>query len=211
MNLIILGAPGAGKGTQAVKLAQFYNIDHISTGNLLREQIRKKTDIGCKIEELLSQGKFAPDDVVIKLLKDYLNEKNPKGFLLDGFPRNIYQAEVLETFDYNIDRVIEVNVADEIIIERMSGRVICPKCGAIFNTNSNPPAIENVCDNCKNDLIQRDDDKASSVIERLRIYHEITEPIIEFYLNKNLLTVVSGLGSVSEITNNIVKSLGEKS
>ena len=204
MNLIVLGAPGAGKGTQARLLASKLHLKHISTGDLLRRQIDLKTQIGLEINNLISVGKFVSDDLATKLLMDELPMEN---FILDGYPRNINQAEILESMNLKIDKVICLETEDKVIVERMSGRKICPVCGAMYHDFYHPPIKKDICDCCNNNLIQRKDDKLMTVYERLKIYHKLTEPIINFYSAKKLLLRVNAQLSIDQITSFIVDSL----
>ena len=210
MKLVVLGAPGVGKGTQSRNLAKHFSIGHISTGDVLRDQMAKKTKIGIEIEELMDKGKLVSDDIVIGLLKERILEDDCKnGYILDGFPRNLEQAEIMDGITGEIDCVVSVDVPDEVILERMSGRVSCPKCGTIYHTIYYPPKEAMMCDNCVGQpLVQREDDKARTVINRLKLYHEETFPIIDFYKKRGQLVNVSGIGEVSDITNAIIKAIG---
>lgn len=201
MNLIMLGAPGAGKGTQARILADKFHLKHISTGDLLR---RKSYDID--VQNLLAKGKLVSDDLVIGLLEKELPDNN---FILDGCPRTINQAKILDHMNVKIDKVICIDIEDKLILERMLGRKVCPKCGAMFHDFYHPPIKNNICDNCKSNLIQRSDDKMVTVCERIKIYHELTEPIINFYSNKKVLLRVNGSHSIDEIADTIINLLGE--
>ncbi len=208
MNLVVLGAPGAGKGTQSRNLAKHYNIVHISTGDLLRNEMKNKTEIGLQITDMMNKGHLVPDEIVTDILKERLSLGDLKnGFILDGYPRNILQAKILCDI-VNIDRVISVEVADKIIVERMSGRYICPNCSSVYHLLYHPPKKSKTCDNCGTRLAQRDDDKSKTVKQRLKIYHEITEPIKEFYKTKNILISVDGTKDIEEITGDIVTALG---
>lgn len=211
MRLVVLGAPGAGKGTQGRNLAKHYDITHISTGDLLRSEIADQTDIGIAISERMDKGLLLPDVLVTGLLEERLRLDDCKnGFILDGYPRNLEQALILEGFiDGAIDHVVSVDVEDSVIIERMSGRYMCSDCGFIYHLHYHPPKNTGICDLCGGKLIQREDDKARTVKLRLETYHEITEPIIEYYRNKGLLTTVSGIGDIGDITNSIVLALGD--
>lgn len=208
MRLVVLGAPGAGKGTQARNLAKHFNSDHISTGELLRQQILDETDIGVSIKDLMDKGKLVPDEVVMELIHDKLEEGH---YVLDGYPRTLLQAQTLDElndkFNAPLDKAIYVNVADEVIVERMSGRLTCPACGALFHAVYYPPKQPHKCDNCGGKLIQREDDKTRTVLNRLKLYHEVTEPIIGYYRDKGLLLEVGGVGEMNEITDNIIKAL----
>ncbi|KAE9635535.1 adenylate kinase [Defluviitalea raffinosedens] len=212
MRLIMLGAPGAGKGTQAQLLSKAYNIPQISTGDILRMNIKNETDLGKKAKEYMDKGLLVPDELVVEIVKDRLTQDDCKnGFILDGFPRTIPQAKALdEALDHmgiKLDRAVNVHVPDEKIIIRMSGRRVCPQCGASYHIEFKKPAKENICDECSLDLIQRDDDKEETVRKRLEIYHEQTQPLIEYYQNKGILTTVDGVGEVEEISNRIKEAL----
>lgn len=208
MRLVVLGAPGAGKGTQARNLAKHFNSTHISTGELLRQEILNNTGIGASIKELMDKGRLVPDDVVMGLIRDKLAEGR---YVLDGYPRTLLQAKTLDELNASLnmplDRAIYVNVPDGVIAERMSGRLTCPACGALFHAVYYPPKQPHICDNCGGKLIQRDDDKTHTVLNRLKLYHEITEPIIGHYKAQGLLLEVSGVGEMDEITDNIIKAL----
>lgn len=206
MNLIVLGAPGAGKGTQARSLAQKFNLKHISTGDLLRKKVNSKSDIGLKISSLINKGMLVSDELATQLLKEELPKEN---FILDGYPRTLNQAKILDDMNLKIDKVICVEVKDKIIVERMSGRKICPNCSAMYHDFYHPPNKINVCDNCNSNLIQRDDDKMMTVLDRLKIYHELTEPIINFYAAKKILLRVDGTDSINKITEFIINRLEE--
>lgn len=211
MNLIVLGAPGAGKGTQAIYLARHFKLDHISTGDMLRDEMKRESKIGKQVQHLMDKGRLVPDKTVIDLVTKRIHAvEKANGYILDGFPRNLYQAEVLPTITKSIDAVIQVVVDDEVIVERISGRQVCPKCGATFHTFYHPPLKESVCDVCGASLVQREDDKTATVLERLKIYHEMTEPIVDFYKRQNLLITVSGVGEVQDIFDEIISALKEK-
>jgi adenylate kinases len=206
MNLIVLGAPGAGKGTQARSLAQKFNLKHISTGDLLRKKVNSKSDIGLKISSLINKGMLVSDELATQLLKEELPKEN---FILDGYPRTLNQAKILDDMNLKIDKVICVEVKDKIIVERMSGRKICPNCSSMYHDFYHPPNKINVCDNCNSNLVQRDDDKMMTVLDRLKIYHELTEPIINFYAAKKILLRVDGTDSINKITEFIINRLEE--
>lgn len=206
MNLIILGPPGAGKGTQAGLLAKELRLKHISTGDLLRKQIALKTQVGTKINNLISKGNFVSDELATKLLKEELPGEN---FILDGYPRNVNQARILENMDLKIDKVICLDIDDKLIAPRISGRKICSVCGAMYHDFYHPSARKGVCDICNNKLIQRQDDKLMTVFERLKIYHDLTEPIISFYSAKKILLRVNGEKSVNEVTRFIINAIGD--
>lgn len=208
MNIIFLGAPGAGKGTQAEIVSEKFNIPTISTGNIIREAISTETEMGKKAKEFTESGKLVPDEVVIGIIKERLVKADCKnGFILDGFPRTIPQAEALDNMGIVIDKVIDIDVPDESIKDRMSQRRVCPKCGASFHLVNKKPIKEGICDKCGAELIQRKDDKPETVMDRLNVYHEQTEPLKGYYESKNKLKTVKGIGSVSEITTLVLKAL----
>ncbi len=208
MKIIFLGAPGAGKGTQAEVVSQKLSIPTISTGNIIREALSTGTEMGKKAKEYIESGKLVPDDVVIGIIKERLaNDDCANGFILDGFPRTIPQAEALDQMGIEIDKVVEINVPDEKIAERMSGRRVCLACGSSYHLIYKKPEVEGVCDNCGSQLVQRKDDHADTVNSRLQVYHEQTEPLKDYYANKNKLSVVDGQGDVTDITKCILNAL----
>lgn len=214
MKLVMLGAPGAGKGTQAKILAKKYGIPHISTGDIFRENIKNKTELGIKAYAFISKGQLVPDELVLDLIADRLTEKDTKnGFVLDGFPRTIPQAisldETLSNLETDIDKVVNIHVSDENIVKRMSGRRACKDCGATYHIKNLPPKIDGKCDNCDGELILRSDDKPETVLKRLEVYHNQTQPLIEYYENKKVLLTVDGSNPVEVIFETIVKELGE--
>ena len=207
MKLVLLGPSGAGKGTQAKVLSKHYNIPHISTGDILRGHMARKTDIGRQIENIMDTGTLVPDETVIALVRDRISEADcTGGYILDGFPRNIYQARVLRDMT-DIDRVICINLDDDVITRRMSGRFSCPGCGAVYHIEYYPPKKTGVCDVCGTSLIQREDDKEATVVNRLKIYHTLTEPIISFFSDLGLLSAVDGHGGAETITAQILEAL----
>lgn len=213
MRLILLGAPGAGKGTQAAILTEKLNVPHISTGDIFRENIKKGTELGKKAKEYMDKGALVPDDVTVGIVKDRISRPDcSKGFILDGFPRTIYQAEyldmVLKELGVEIDHVLDIHVSDDDIIERLSGRRVCKACGATYHIKYNPPAAEGICGQCGAQLIQRDDDKKETVAARLKNYHLQTEPLIEFYRKKGKLLRVEGQESISDTTRLVFEALG---
>lgn len=215
MRLILLGAPGAGKGTQAVLLAEKLNVPHISTGDIFRSNIRNGTPLGKMAKEYIDKGALVPDDVTISIVKDRLQQDDCKnGFILDGFPRTIPQAESLdrelEQMDMPLDRVIDISVPDADIIERLSGRRVCSKCGMSYHTFHGPPKTEGVCDSCGAPVVQRDDDREETVLNRLKTYHDQTEPLIQFYRNKGKLLTVDGKDKISDTTASLFRLLGLK-
>ena len=182
MNLILLGAPGAGKGTQAEIISDKYNIPTISTGNIIRAALKNGTEMGLKAKAYTEQGKLVPDDVVIGIIRERLAEQDCKnGFILDGFPRTIPQAKALDDMNITIDAALSIEVADEEIVKRMSGRRVCEKCGASYHTEFKKPEIEGVCNNCDGNLVIRKDDEPETVLERLKVYHDQTEPLKDYY------------------------------
>ena len=201
MNLILLGAPGAGKGTQAEVIAEHLSIPTISTGNIIREALKSGTEMGRKAKEYMDAGKLVPDDIVIGIIQARLAQPDcAGGFILDGFPRTIPQAEALDRMGIVIDRVIDIEVADETIARRVSGRRVCPACGASYHVDYKRPAVENVCDRCGDTLVQRKDDHPDTVRERLRVYHEQTEPLKGYYAQSGKLYIVEGQEEVADTT-----------
>jgi adenylate kinase len=200
MNIALLGPPGAGKGTQAKKLFAEFGMLHISTGDILRAAVQQGTELGRKAQPLMSAGKLVPDEIMIGIIEERLKKSDcSKGFALDGFPRTIPQAEALERVlrknNCQLDRVISLEVPEEVLVERLSGRRICPADGAVYHVLQNPPLRAGFCDKCSTGLVQRDDDKEDKVRERLRVYAASTEPLKAFYRKKGLLTEINGVGS----------------
>ena len=197
MKIIMLGAPGAGKGTQAQMIAAEKGIPHISTGDIFRANIKEGTDLGKEAKTYMDQGKLVPDELTVRILLDRVSKEDCKnGYVLDGFPRTIPQANVLDEelkkLDDAVDFAINVDVPDENIVNRMSGRRACPKCGATYHIKHVPPKKEGICDVCGEELVLRDDDKPETVKKRLGVYHEQTQPLIEYYTNKGILRTVDG-------------------
>lgn len=210
MNLILLGAPGAGKGTQSAKISEKYQIPAIATGDILRAERKAGTELGREAQSYIEAGKLVPDSVVIGIIKKYMAENNcENGFILDGFPRSIPQAEALEAMGVKIDAVLSIEVADEKIIERMGGRRVC-SCGASYHVVYNPPKVENVCDKCGAALYVRADDAAETVKSRLETFHKETEPLKEFYSKKGLLLSVEGQEEVADTTALVMQALSSK-
>ena len=210
MKLILLGAPGAGKGTQAEVICDHFSVPAISTGNIIRAALKAQTDMGRKAKDYIEQGLLVPDDVVIGIIRDRLGEDDCKnGFILDGFPRTVPQAEALDQMGVDIDVVLDIEVPDETIVRRMSGRRVCANCGASYHTLYKQPKTEGVCDNCGGSLTRRKDDEPETVLERLRVYHEQTEPLIAYYQAKGILRVVQGQESVADTTALTLKALEE--
>ena len=201
MNLIMLGAPGAGKGTQAEKISEKYGIPTISTGEILRNAISTGTELGKTAKSYMDEGQLVPDEVVIGIIRDFLKQDSCKnGFILDGFPRSIPQAEALDNMGVKIDAVVSIEVADEKIVERMSGRRVCPACGASYHIVYKPSAKEGICTKCGADLIIRKDDNPDTVLARLHTYHQQTEPLKGYYANKGLLIEIEGQEEVADTT-----------
>ena len=214
MKIIMLGAPGAGKGTQAKKIAEKYSIPHISTGDIFRANIKNGTELGIKAKTYMDQGLLVPDELVVDLVVDRLGQDDcTNGCVLDGFPRTIPQAEALDAaltkVGQSVDYAINVDVPDENIVNRMSGRRACVNCGATYHIVYAPTKVENVCDTCQGDLILRDDDKPETVQKRLNVYHEQTQPLIDYYKKKNILVEVDGTVDINDVFAAIVKVLGE--
>ena len=201
MNIILLGAPGAGKGTQAEVICKHLSIPTISTGNIIREALKSGTEMGQKAKSYMDAGKLVPDEIVIGIIKERLQKDDCKnGFILDGFPRTIPQAEALDKMGVNIDKVIDIEVADEKIVQRMSGRRVCEKCGASYHLLYKQPKAEGVCDVCAGTLVQRKDDHPDTVLERLKVYHTETEPLKAYYEKQGKLSVVEGQEEVEDTT-----------
>ena len=208
MKLILLGAPGAGKGTQAEKIGEKYNIPSMSTGNIIRAALKNGTEMGLKAKSYMDAGQLVPDDVVIGIIKDRLKEKDcQNGFILDGFPRTIPQAQALVDMGVYIDKVIDIEVPDEAITARLSGRRVCSKCANSYHVLYKKPKVEGVCDACGGELIQRKDDAPETVQARLVEYHEMTEPLKGFYENLGKLKVVEGQEDVADTTKLVFAAL----
>lgn len=201
MKLILLGAPGAGKGTQAEKIVEKYNIPAISTGNIIRAALKEGTEMGLKAKSYMEAGQLVPDEVVIGIIQDRLKEDDCKnGFILDGFPRTIPQAQALEDMGVEIDKVLDIEVSDEAITKRMSGRRVCSKCANSYHLEYKKPKTEGVCDACGGELVQRKDDAPETVQARLAEYHEMTEPLKDFYKGLGKLVIVEGQEEVADTT-----------
>lgn len=212
MNLILMGLPGAGKGTQAEKINDKYNIPHISTGDMFRLSIKEGTDLGKKAKEYMDRGDLVPDEVTIGIVKERLSKDDCKsGFLLDGFPRTIAQAEALQELlsdlGESIDYVLHVDVPEEKLVERLTGRRICPTCGTAYHIEFNPPKVEGICDKDGTQLIQRDDDKAETVKRRLAVNIEQTKPLLDFYQEKGYLVTVNGNQEIDDVFKDIQEKL----
>ena len=214
MRVIMLGAPGAGKGTQAIKIAEKYSIPHISTGDIFRANIKNNTELGKKAKTYMDQGLLVPDELVVDLVVDRVNQEDcQNGYVLDGFPRTIPQAEALDValgnMKQTIDFAINVEVPDENIVNRMSGRRACVACGATYHVVYAPTKKEDVCDQCQGNLILRDDDKPETVQKRLNVYHEQTQPLIDYYTSKGILKEVDGTVDIADVFGSIIQILGE--
>ena len=213
MKIIMLGAPGAGKGTQAKKIAEKYNIPHISTGDIFRAHIKNGTELGKKAKTFMDQGLLVPDDLVVDLVVDRVNQEDcTNGYVLDGFPRTIPQAEALTKalaeMGQKVDYAIDVDVTDENIVTRMSGRRACVGCGATYHLKYAPTKVEGICDTCGGELILRDDDKPETVQKRLNVYHEQTQPLIDYYNEAGILRTVDGTIDINDVFQAIVEILG---
>ena len=215
MKIIMLGAPGAGKGTQAKMIAAKYQIPHISTGDIFRANIKNGTELGMEAKKYMDQGQLVPDELTVKILLDRVAQPDcSEGYVLDGFPRTIPQAEVLDSaldkLGDSIDFAIDVDVPDENIVRRLSGRRACLSCGATYHIEHIPPKQEGVCDTCGQPLVLRDDDKPETVLKRLKVYHEQTQPLIDFYTKKGVLRSVDGTVDMNNVFETIVNVLERK-
>ena len=212
MRLILLGPPGAGKGTQAKRVIEEFDIPHISTGDIFRKNIKEKTELGQKVEGLLAEGKLVPDELTIEIVWDRLDQEDCKnGFLLDGFPRTIPQAEALDEGlakrGLKLDRVLNIDVDKDSLVKRLSGRRVCPSCGASYHIDNNPTKVEGICDACQTPVIQREDDKEETVLDRIKVYDSQTKPLVDFYSKQDLVFTVDGTLPIDEITNKLVTEL----
>ena len=212
MKIIRLGAPGAGKGTQAKMIADKYHVPHISTGDIFRANIKNGTELGMEAKKYMVQGLLVPDELTVKILLDRVGKEDCiEGYVLDGFPRTIPQAKVLDEalaeLGESIDYAIDVDVPDENIVQRMSGRRACLSCGATYHLEHVPPQKEGVCDKCGNELVLRDDDKADTVLNRLKVYHDQTQPLIQFYETKGVLKIVDGTQAMEDVFQSIIAIL----
>ncbi len=208
MNLILIGAPGAGKGTQAEIVCDKLGIPTVSTGNIIRAAVKEGTEMGVKAKSYIDSGALVPDDVIIGIIKECLAQPDcQKGFILDGVPRTLAQAEALEEMGVRIDKVVDIEVSDDNIIQRLTGRRVCSSCGASYHMSHKPSAKPGVCDRCGGALITRKDDEPDTVLERLKVYHELTEPLVDFYRKRGKLVVVHGHESIAETTALLLKAL----
>lgn len=208
MKLILLGAPGAGKGTQAAEIEKEYNIPAISTGQIIRETIAAGTSLGNEVKGFISRGELVPDEIVVEMVKERLkNDDCKNGYILDGFPRTISQAEIMEKLPIPIDVALEIAVDEELIVDRLSGRRVCSECGATFHISNKPSKKEGICDECGGTLKMRDDDVPEVIRHRLEVYNEQTKPLKEFYEARGKLISVKGCDTVSATTEEIIKTL----
>jgi len=208
MNIILLGPPGSGKGTQAKKLMEIYNIPQISTGDILRAAVANQTALGRQAKEYMNKGALVPDELVVKIVEERLKERDcARGFILDGFPRTVAQAEALDRLSIKIEAAINVAVGNDELMKRLTGRRTCRTCGAMYHIYFGPPRQDGVCDTCNGELYQRDDDKEKTIENRLVVYEQQTNPLIHWYQNKNIVYSVDGIGTVQEIFGRITEGL----
>lgn len=215
MRIVLLGPPGAGKGTQAAKIIEEYSVPHISTGDIFRKNLKEGTPLGIKAKGYMDQGLLVPDELVVDLVKDRLLEEDCKnGFMLDGFPRTVLQAESLEEeltrLGQTLNAVININVDAELLFKRLTGRRICKSCGATYHVYFNRTKSEGICDKCGGELYQRDDDQEATVKKRLEVYQEQTQPLIDYYKNKGTLVDIDGVGEIDDVFSQISASLQER-
>lgn len=207
MNIVLLGPQGSGKGTQAKMLAEKYNIPHISTGDILRENVRDETELGKKANDYMVKGHLVPDEIVIGMIKERLEQEDAKeGFILDGFPRTKAQAEALEGIT-SIDYALDIEITDDMAIKRISGRRSCPNCGAVYHVETNPPKEDMVCDKDGTELVQREDDKPEAIKKRLQLYHEQTSPLIEYYQDKRVLSEINGEQDIDTVFEDVLETI----
>ena len=216
MKIIMLGAPGAGKGSKASRIAKEYQLPHISTGDIFRANLKEETELGKRAKSFMDKGELVPDDITIAMLLDRIHKEDCKnGYILDGFPRTIPQAEALKEAlakkDEKIDLALDVEASDELIIKRMAGRRTCPACGAIYHIVTLPPKTEGICDRCGADLIQRKDDNEETVKNRLKIYHEVTEPLISYYKKEGILEEIDGAEELDKVFEKVKRIIHERS
>ncbi len=211
MKLVLLGPPGAGKGTQAAKLAKEFNIPAISTGHIIRNAIAEKTPVGVEAKGYIDRGELVPDSIVVEMVKERLKDNDcQNGYILDGFPRTVSQAEIMEELPIEVDLVLEISVDTEIIVDRLSGRRECKVCGATYHVTDNPPKQEGVCDNCGGVVTHRMDDIPEIIRNRIDVYHEQTEPLKQYYEAKNLLATVNGRNQVEDTTKEVMATIRER-
>ncbi|MCI5697894.1 MAG: adenylate kinase [Porphyromonas somerae] len=214
LRTILLGPPGAGKGTQAVKIVEKYHIPHISTGDIFRENIKNGTDLGNRAKAYMDRGELVPDELVVEIATDRLTKADCKnGFLLDGFPRTIFQAEKLDEFlegrGEKLDKVINIDVEKSALVKRITGRRVCKQCGAGYHIENIPPKKEGVCDNCGGELIQREDDTEETVLNRIDVYNKQTRPLAEYYEKSGIIANIDGNKDLEDVLADIVKALGD--
>lgn len=213
MRVILLGPPGAGKGTQAVRVAKAFGIPHISTGDILRANVREGTELGREAKRYMDAGDLVPDEVIMGMVSERLDEGDADGFLFDGFPRTVPQAQALEDLlverNQPLDVVVRLAVDRDEVVQRLTGRRTCTQCGAVFHVTANPPRAEGVCDACGGELVQRDDDTEDVVLNRLEVYRSQTEPLEYFYWQRGLLRDVEAVGAVDEVSEHLLKLLRE--
>ncbi|MGL4790204.1 MAG: adenylate kinase [Anaerotignaceae bacterium] len=211
MKLVLIGAPAAGKGTQARKLIAKYSLAYISTGDMLREEVAKETELGLQIKSIMAKGGLVSDELIIAIVKERIKEDDCKnGFILDGFPRTVVQAEKLDELIGNIDKVVYISAPDDVLLERLTARETCPKCGASYNKISIPSKVKGICDVCGEGLTQRKDDTIESGNARLKTFHEQSEPLVEYYGAQGNLVAVDGLKEADQVFDDIVSGLGER-
>lgn len=215
MRLIIMGPPGAGKGSQAAKLIKYYNIPHISTGDMFRAQLKSQSPLGKIVQSYINEGKLVRDSLTNEIVKDRLLADDVQtSFLLDGYPRNINQAESFDLLmankNWHIDGVINIQVDNDLLLGRTTGRRVCPKCGATYHVKTNKPKVEGICDIDGTPLVQREDDLAATVKHRLEVYYEQTEPVIDYYKSRGLLINVDGFGTIDDVFNRVIKRIDTK-
>ena len=209
MKLVLIGAPAAGKGTQAARLVEHYSIAHISTGDMLREEVAKETELGKEARAIMNAGGLVSDEIIIAMVKERIKKDDCKnGFILDGFPRTVVQAEKLDEM-VTLDKVVYINAPDEVMLERLTARQTCPKCGATYNKLFLPPKTAGICDKCGAELTQRKDDTVEAGKARIATFHEQSEPLVEFYTKKGILFEVDGTAAIDDITKAIIEGLGE--
>ena len=210
MNLILLGAPGAGKGTQAEILKKNLRIPSISTGNMLREAMANGSDLGLKVKSCMDEGRLVPDELVLSIVAERVRQPDCKnGYILDGVPRTLFQAQELDRLGVRIDHVVSLEIDDNVIVERMSGRRVCPKCGASYHVSANPPKREGICDSCRSKLTIRKDDAPETVLNRLKIYHDTTEILKDYYDKQGKLCVIEGNQPIEDANADILRAIGE--
>ena len=211
MKITIMGPPGGGKGTQAERISAILNIPHISTGAIIRNAIREKTQLGIVADDYIAKGQLVPDELVIDMVAQRLKEKDcENGYILDGFPRTLPQADAMDSIGIQVDCALNLIVADEVIVKRLGGRRECKSCAAPYHVEFNPPEKDGICDKCGGELIRRDDDVPETIRKRLNVYHEQTEPLREFYSKKKLLVNVTGRDSIEDTTKAVLEALGVK-